>query len=130
MKLKKLSALLLAGAMCVSIAACSGGTEETTAPAETGTTETTPAETGAASDLNVAVFYYNYSDAFISNVRNEMDAKWTEMGITYNNQDGNTNAGTQLDQVNTAIANGVNALVVNAVEASADETTQAIVDAA
>ena len=132
MKLKKLSALLLAGAMCLSIAACSGGTSSTPAPAETGAAETTPAESGApaASDLNVAVFYYNYSDAFISNVRNEMDAKWEELGITFNNQDGNTNAGTQLDQVNTAIANGVNALVVNAVEASADETTQAIVDAA
>ena len=132
MKLKKLSALLLAGAMCVSIAACSGGTSSTPAPAETGAAETTPAESGApaASDLNVAVFYYNYSDAFISNVRNEMDAQWEAMGVTYNNQDGNTNAGTQLDQVNTAIANGVNALVVNAVEASADETTQAIVDAA
>ncbi len=132
MKLKKLSALLLAGAMCVSIAACSGGTEETTAPAETGVTETTPAESGApaASDLNVAVFYYNYSDAFISNVRNEMDAQWEAMGVTYNNYDGNTNQGNQMDQINTAIANGANVLVVNAVEASADETTQSIVDAA
>ena len=130
MKLKKLSALLLAGAMCVSIAACSGGTSSTPAPAETGTTETTPAETGAASDLNVAVFYYNYSDAFISNVRNEMDAQWEAMGVTYNNYDGNTNQGNQMDQINTAIANGANVLVVNAVEASADETTQSIVDAA
>ena len=130
MKLKKLSALLLAGAMCVSIAACSGGTSSTPAPAETGTTETTPAETGAASDLNVAVFYYNYSDAFISNVRNEMDAQWEAMGVTYVNYDGNTNQGTQMDQINTAIANGANVLVVNAVEASADETTHSIVDAA
>ena len=132
MKLKKLSALLLAGAMCVSIAACSGGTSSTPAPAETGAAETTPAESGApaASDLNVAVFYYNYSDAFISNVRNEMDAQWEAMGVTYNNYDGNTNQGTQMDQVNTAIANGANVLVVNAVEASADETTQSIVDAA
>ena len=131
MKFKKLSALLLSGAMCLSIAACSGGGETTPAP-------TTPAESGAptesgapaASDLNVAVFYYNYSDAFISNVRNEMDAQWEAMGVTYNNYDGNTNQGTQMDQVNTAIANGANVLVVNAVEASADETTQSIVDAA
>ena len=132
MKLKKLSALLLAGAMCVSIAACSGGTSSTPAPAETGAAETTPAESGApaASDLNVAVFYYNYSDAFISNVRNEMDAQWEAMGVTYNNYDGNTNQGNQMDQINTAIANGANVLVVNAVEASADETTQSIVDAA
>ena len=78
----------------------------------------------------MAVFYYNYSDAFISNVRNEMDAHWEAMGATFNNYDGNTNQGTQMDQINTAIANGANVLVVNAVEASADETTQSIVDAA
>ena len=130
MKLKKLSALLLAGTMCVSIAACSGGDGATTPAPSTAPESRAPAPTAGTSDLSVAVFYYNYSDAFISNVRNEMDAKWEELGITFNNQDGNTNAGTQLDQVNTAIANGVNALVVNAVEASADETTQAIVDAA
>ena len=131
MKFKKLSALLLSGAMCLSIAACSGGGETTPAP-------TTPAESGAptesgapaSSDLNVAVFYYNYSDAFISNVRNEMDAQFEAIGITPSNYDGNTNQGTQMDQVNTAIANGANVLVVNAVEASADETTQSIVDAA
>lgn len=131
MKFKKLSALLLSGAMCLSIAACSGGGETTSAPttpAESGT----PTESGApaASDLNVAVFYYNYSDAFISNVRNEMDAQFEAIGITPSNYDGNTNQGTQMDQVNTAIANGANVLVVNAVEASADETTQSIVDAA
>lgn len=131
MKFKKLSALLLSGAMCLSIAACSGGGETTpapTTPAESGT----PTESGApaASDLNVAVFYYNYSDAFISNVRNEMDAQFEAIGITPSNYDGNTNQGTQMDQVNTAIANGANVLVVNAVEASADETTQSIVDAA
>lgn len=130
MKLKKLSALLLAGTMCVSIAACSGG-DGTTTPAPSSAPESSaPATTAGTSDLSVAVFYYNYSDAFISNVRNEMDAQWEAMGVTYNNYDGNTNQGTQMDQVNTAIANGANVLVVNAVEASADETTQSIVDAA
>lgn len=131
MKFKKLSALFLAGAMCLSIAACSGGGETTPAPT-TPTESGAPAESSApaASDLNVAVFYYNYSDAFISNVRNEMDAQWEAMGATFNNYDGNTNQGTQMDQINTAIANGANVLVVNAVEASADETTQSIVDAA
>ena len=132
MKLKKLSALLLAGAMCVSIAACSGGTSSTPAPAETGAAETTPAESGApaASDLNVAVFYYNYSDVYISSVRNNMDTMLGEMGITPDNYDGAGNQSQQTDQINTAIANGANVLVVNAVEASADESTQSIVDAA
>ena len=41
---KRILAMLLAGSMIFSLAACSGGssTEETT-PAETGTTDTTPA---------------------------------------------------------------------------------------
>ena len=130
MKLKKLSALLLAGTMCVSIAACSGGDGTTTPAPSTAPESSAPATTAGTSDLSVAVFYYNYSDAFISNVRNEMDAQWEAMGVTYNNYDGNTNQGTQMDQVNTAIANGANVLVVNAVEASADVTTQSIVDAA
>ena len=131
--MKKVLAFVLSLAMVFALVACGSG-NNTTTNNNGGTTNNGGAATddGSASGdgLNIAVLYYNYSDAFISNVRNEMDAKWEELGITFNNQDGNTNAGTQLDQVNTAIANGVNALVVNAVEASADETTQAIVDAA
>ena len=130
MKLKKLSALLLAGAMCVSIAACSGGTSSTPAPAETGTTETTPAETGAVSDLNVAVFYYNYSDVYISSVRNNMDTMLEAMGITPDNYDGAGNQSQQTDQINTAIANGANLLIVNIVETSSPDAAQNAVDAA
>ena len=49
--LKKLSALVLAGALVFSLAACGGGTSstpETTTPAETTPAETTPAETAPA----------------------------------------------------------------------------------
>ena len=130
--MKKVLAFVLSLAMVFALVACGSGNNTTTNTGGTTNNGGAATDDGSASGdgLNIAVLYYNYSDAFISNVRNEMDAKWEEMGITFNNQDGNTNAGTQLDQVNTAIANGVNALVVNAVEASADETTQAIVDAA
>ena len=130
--MKKVLAFVLSLAMVFALVACGSGNNTTTNNGSTTNNGGAATDDGSASGdgLNIAVLYYNYSDAFISNVRNEMDAKWEELGITFNNQDGNTNAGTQLDQVNTAIANGVNALVVNAVEASADETTQAIVDAA
>ena len=132
--MKKVLAFALSLAMILALVACgnnsatnnggaanNGGTTNNGGTADDG-------DTGEA--MNISVLYYNFSDAFISNVRNEMDAQWQAMGISAKNEDGQTNAGTQLDQVNTAIANGVNALVVNAVEASADETTQAIVDAA
>ena len=52
----RILAMLLAGSMIFSLAACSGGssTEETT-PAETGTTETTPAETEGAKTVKVGL---------------------------------------------------------------------------
>ncbi len=133
--MKKVLAFALSLAMLLSLVACgstnnggtnNGGTDNGGAADNGGGTD----DGGSAGGMNISVLYYNYSDAFISNVRNEMDAQWTAMGVTANNQDGQSNAGTQLDQVNTAIANGAQALIVNAVEASADETTQAIVDAA
>ena len=131
MKLKKLSALLLAGAMCLSIAACSsssGGGEseapESAAPATTEGTETT------ASDLNVGVFYYTYSDVYITSVRTALDAALDGMGITYQDYDGNNTQSNQLDQVNTAISNGANLLVVNIVETSSPDAAQTVCDAA
>ena len=79
-----------------------------------GSKEETPAEGGeetpAVSELNVGVFYYNFADAYITTVRNEMDAKLTEAGITFNNFDGQNNQAQQLDQINTAITNGANLL--------------------
>ena len=131
MKLKKLSALLLAGTMCLSIAACSGGNKETPAPETTAPAESgAPAETGAVSDLNVAVFYYNYSDIYISSVRNNMDTMLGEMGITPDNYDGAGNQNQQTDQISTAIANGANLLIVNIVETSSPDAAQNAVDAA
>ena len=52
----RILAMLLAGSMIFSLAACSGGsgTEETT-PAETGTTETTPAETEGTKTVKVGL---------------------------------------------------------------------------
>jgi methyl-galactoside transport system substrate-binding protein len=66
----------------------------------------------------VGVFYYNFSDAYITTVRNAMDSLLDAAGITYNNYDGAGNQATQLDQINTAITNGANLLVVNIVETS------------
>ena len=77
--MKKFLALILALVMSLSLVAC--GSEETT---DDGATD---GDT-AASELNVGVFYYNYSDAYITTVRNAMDGLLEEAGITYNNYDG------------------------------------------
>ena len=52
MKKNRVAASILALSLCLSLAACSGGTDETTAPVDPAPTESAPAETAAAeSDL-------------------------------------------------------------------------------
>ena len=121
-RMKKLFALALSAIMVLGLLSGCGSQEET--PAEGGE------ETPAASELNVGVFYYNFADAYITTVRNEMDAKLTEAGITYNNFDGQNNQAQQLDQINTAITNGANLLIVNIVETSSPDAAQQACDAA
>src|SRR5699024_2388278 len=96
---------------------------------------TTEPEGGAAQEetasaLNVAVFYYDYSDVYISSVRNALDGLFGEMGIKPNNYDGGGNQSMQTDQINTAIANGANLLIVNIVETSSPDAAQNAVEAA
>ena len=54
--------------------------------------------------LNVGVFYYTYSDTYISSVRTALDNALTEAGIKFQNYDGNSNQTTQNEQIDTAIA--------------------------
>ena len=139
--MKKLLALALAAAMALSLAACGGsGDTGSSAPADSGasdladTGDAAPADTGdaapAAGDLNVGVFWYAYSDAFLSTVRSALDADLDAAGITYQDYDGNNTQATQLEQVQTAITNGVNLLVVNLVTSGSADAAQQILDAA
>lgn len=83
-----------------------------------------------ASELNVGVFYYDFSDVYISSVRNSMNSQLDAMGVKYNNFDGAGNQAQQTDQINTAIANGANLLIVNIVETSSPDAAQNAVEAA
>ena len=121
--MKKTFALILSAVLMLSVLAGCGSKKEE-APAQSGT------ETPAASELNVGVFYYNFADAYITTVRNAMDGLLNSAGITYNNYDGAGNQATQLDQINTAISNGANLLIVNIVETSSPDSAQQACDAA
>lgn len=146
---KKVLAGLLGTVMVASLLAGCGKTEkpaETTAPteaaAETGaddaeTTAESVADTvaDAAGDVdlssaNVGVFYYTYSDAYISSVRTALDAKLDELGVTYTDYDGNNTQATQNEQITTAINSGANILVVNIVTSGAVDASSQIVDIA
>ena len=82
------------------------------------------------SDDEVSVFYYTYSDTYISSVRGAMDRILKENGINYHNYDANGIQATQTEQVDTAIAKGTTMLIVNVVDTGSDDAARTIVDKA
>lgn len=76
---------------------------------------------------DVHVFYYTYSDPYISNVRSELDKMLDEAGISYQDYDGNGNQTTQTEQIQTAITSGAKAIIVNIVNTGSDDAAASIV---
>ncbi len=78
----------------------------------------------------VSVFYYTYSDTYISSVRSSMDKLLTGSGIKFQNYDANGNQTTQTEQVTTALAKGSKLLVVNVVDTGSNDAAQNIINQA
>lgn len=132
--MKKVLSILLTLALVATFVGC-GSSPEPAAPAPAedtaATEEAAPAEEAAAAvDLNVGVFYYTYSDTYISSVRTALDAALTDAGIAFQNYDGNSNQTTQNEQIDTAISQGANLLIVNIVTSGSVDASQQIVDKA
>ena len=132
--MKKVIALVLALVMAFGLVACgSTAPAETTAAAAEGdaVVETTATAAEAAGvDGEVSIFWYTFGDTYLSSVRSAMNAAWDAAGIKYHDYDANNSQTTQTEQIQTAITKGTAVLVVNIVDASSDDATQAIVDMA
>lgn len=113
MKMKKLMAAVLVVIMGFGLAACGDS-----------------GSGGSSSNGEVSVFYYTYSDTYISSVRSAMDKLLTENGISFQNYDANGNQTTQTEQVTTALAKGTKLLVVNVVDTGSNDAAQNIIDQA
>ena len=79
------------------------------------------------SEGEVAVFYYTYSDTYISSVRSQLDKMFRAAGISYNNYDANGLQTTQTEQIDTAIAKGASMLIVNVVDTGSDDAAKNII---
>lgn len=136
--MKKFLALALAASMSIAVlAGCSapasstaGSTAASTAGSAAASTAGSTEGTTAASSLKVDVFYYDFSDVYISTVRAAMDEQLKAMGIEPKNWDAAGSQPTQTDQVNTAIADNSDLLIVNIVETSTSDPAKDIVEAA
>lgn len=111
--MKKLLSIVLVLVLTLSLAACGSG----------------GGSNGGGSG-EVSVFYYTYSDTYISSVRSAMDKLLTDAGLSYQNYDANGNQTTQTEQVTTAIAKGSKLLVVNVVDTGSNDAAQNIVNMA
>ena len=143
-KFRKTAAVALAAMMAFSVTGCGGGAKEPTAAAAADTTaagseaeKVSEAVTEAAKeegkkieDMTVGVFYYTYSDTYISSVRTALDESLKAAGIDFQDYDANSNQTTQNEQIDTAISTGANLLIVNIVTSGSVDASQAIVDKA
>ena len=143
-KFRKTAAVALAAMMAFSVTGCGGGAKETTAAAAADTTaagseaeKVSEAVTEAAKeegkkieDMTVGVFYYTYSDTYISSVRTALDESLKAPGVDFQDYDANSNQTTQNEQIDTAISTGANLLIVNIVTSGSVDASQAIVDKA
>lgn len=78
----------------------------------------------------ISVFYYTFSDTYISSVRSAMDKLLKERGVKFNDYDANSNQSTQTDQIDVALSKGSKMLVVNVVDTGSNDAAQTIVDKA
>ena len=85
---------------------------------------------GTGSGADVHVFYYTYSDPYISSVRSALDNRLKSAGIAFQDYDGNGNQTTQTEQVQTAITKGAKCVIVNIVNTGSDDAANGIVQLA
>ena len=119
---RRIVAAMLAGVMALGMLAGCGGSGKS--DSDGGSSDK------KSSDANIAVFYYTYSDTYIASVRTALDAKLDEMGVEYQDYDGNSNQTTQNEQIDTAIQTGATALIVNIVTSGSVDASSQIVEKA
>ncbi len=133
--MKKFIALAMAASMSMALLAGCGGAPASSAAGSTAASTGSSAAASTAGtttgdSLKVDVFYYDFSDVYISTVRAAMDEQLKAMGIEPKNWDAAGSQPTQTDQVKTAIADSSDLLIVNIVETSTSDPAKDIVEAA
>ena len=111
---------ILVATIAVVLASPLGGCSK---PGKTGDASASGSESSA---FTAAIFYYDYDDVYISSVRNALTADLAASQIAYQEYDADHDQITQNSQVDKAIKNGADVLVVNIVNSGSAERTDVI----
>jgi methyl-galactoside transport system substrate-binding protein len=141
--MKKVLSILLCAVLLLSLlGACATKDEPAPSPSASAPASEAPSASAPASEappvepsasteaINAAVFYYTFSDTYISSVRTALDKELGALGIQFQNYDSNNNQTTQNEQIDTAISSGANLLIVNIVTSGSEDASQQIVNKA
>lgn len=118
--MKKLLAIVMAGAMALSLVACGGSSApaSSAAPAApAASSEAAPAEAPAGGKVGICI--YKFDDNFMTTYRNALQKILEDKGYEVTVVDGNNDQAKQTEQINTFITQGVDALIINPVMTSA-----------
>lgn len=121
-RVNKLLALILAGTMSLTTAACSSGTSSS-APAASGASAAgSAAETSNATGdkkIVVGMTLYSLKNEFTVRLSNAAKKEAEKLGVELKIYDGNYDPNTQINQVETMISDGVDAIILNPQDAKA-----------
>lgn len=116
-KFKKVLAMsLVTATMLTSLVACSSDKKENAA---TTTTTATTSEASAEKKIVVGMTLYSLKNEFTVRLSNAAKQKADELGVELKIYDGNYDPNTQINQLETMISDGVNAIILNPQDAKA-----------
>ena len=118
MKMKKIFALVLALAMVLSMVACGAKTPEASAPVADAPVADAPVDEPAADGFKVAISLAEYNE-WNKLYEAVIAQKCEEWGWTYEIFDSKQDAATQIDQVNSIVAQGFDAMTIQAADNAA-----------
>ncbi|MDO4595040.1 MAG: galactose ABC transporter substrate-binding protein [Tissierellia bacterium] len=131
MKFKKMLTVFSSLALAVTLSACGSNNTSTDSPSVTEGSQQTEAEAKNDKDAKkIAVLLYQADDTYIASVRQELEKIDKEdPSIEFVFSDGQNNQGTQTDQINNVVSQGVDGILLNIVDVKAASTAMSTIEA-
>ncbi|HHW23748.1 MAG TPA: sugar ABC transporter substrate-binding protein [Clostridiaceae bacterium] len=113
MKMKKILVIVLTAIMLLSLVACGKTPAPSQSPSASPTDKPTESTQPADKKIKIGATFYSLQNEFTMRMDNAGKKYCKDNGIEYVSYDGNYDAATQLAQVETMIADGVDAIILN-----------------